>query len=67
MSSEGAGARLKPQSALTRKHLRRDQAALRKAGRASLLPGDSIKERQVSEQMRAVLQSPFSPVRIKKI
>lgn len=46
---EGAGARLKLQSAQTRKHLRRDQAALRKAGRASLLPGDSIKERQVSE------------------
>ncbi len=43
MASSG----MKTKIATTRKHLRRDQAATR-AKRATVMPADAIKERQVS-------------------
>lgn len=50
LSPTGDGAMasgIKTKIATTRKHLRRDQAATR-AKRASVMPADAIKERQVS-------------------
>ena len=51
-----APAAIKTKTATTRKHLRRDQAAAKKARSSSLSTADSVKERQVRFYLIVALQ-----------